>query len=72
MTIPTQRQWLHALVVATTLSIMASTPPQAQAFDIPTPANQPQARAPTEPPKDLGPITPLPPTAYLVSEAGAG
>lgn len=72
MTTPTQRQWLRALVVATLLSIMASTLPQAQAFDIPTPANQPQARPPTEPPKDLGPITPLPPTADLVSEAGAG
>lgn len=46
--------------------------PLVQAFDIPTPANQPPAAAPTETPKEQPPLTPLPPTADLSSQAGAG
>lgn len=72
MIVSAQFRWPRRLALAALIGIMASIQPPAQAFDIPTPANQPKAITPPEPPKDPGPITPLLPTADLVSEAGAG
>lgn len=63
---------IRHLGLAALLGFVMVDPPLALAFDIPTPVNQPQSSVPSKAPRARAPLTPLPPTADLVSQAGAG